>query len=265
MLVLILQRQARDVGGSAPVFGLQQLDLAFHHIGCRGCADRIDIGLVDQLQRQVAAPEPHWHWGSLDQADQRREIARGPCRRRSQARHFRVAFGKIEHPYQCRSARRDLRIGQRAVERKAALRSRQVDRHAERGRAFLGGLDLGPKLVELISRKPAAPRIAGRCGQFAEVFRHGRKAERTCQPVRRFDPPVHPHQQRQRGRNVHQRLHPLETGLERLGPLHPAIGAQDDQRSARRPCGKYQRDQHKRERRSVHRVTAMRAAPPAQR
>ena len=259
------QRLARDFGRRAAILGFEQLDLALHHFGRAGRTDGIDIGLVDELERKVSAAEPHRHRGGLDQADQRREIPRRARGGGAQARHFGMALGEVEHPHQRRSAGRNLRIGERAVERKGALRAGRIERHAEGRGAFLGGLHLGPELIELFLRQPPALGGTRGAGELAEIFGHRRQAEQPRQLVRPLDPPVDPHQQRHRRSNIEQGRHTLEAGLERTGALHGAAGAQHHQPSAHRPCGKQQRDQHKRKRRGVHHSTAMRLTAPVQR
>ena len=263
--VLALEAGARDIGGRAGAFRLEQLDLALHHLGRADRADGIDIGLVDELELQFGIAEPHRHWRGLDQADKRGEVPRGARGSSPEAGHLGMALAEIEHPHQRRPSGRDLRIGERAVEREGALRAGQVDRHAKGRGAFLGGLDLAPQLVDLRLRQPAGLGVAGRRGKFGEVFGHAGKAQHPGQPLGRLDPPVDPHQQRQGWRDVEQGLHPLDAGAQRLRAPRAAVRAQHDNARPHRPGGKNERNQHQREWREVHCSTAMRAALRVQR
>jgi hypothetical protein len=107
----------REIGGAFGLDGFDQLGLRLNHRFGAAAADRSNISIVDQQQAAVASAKPHRDRRGLDQPGKPGKPRLGLRRIGTQAAQFGFAVGKVEHPHQCRTAGRDLRIGQMPAQR----------------------------------------------------------------------------------------------------------------------------------------------------
>ncbi len=223
---------------SQAVDRLDQLDLVAHDgLGVTG-TNRFDIGGVDEPDREVGITEPHRHRCRLDQPDQRREIGAGLGGFGAQRNERALAFGEVEHPHQRRAARRNLRIGQRALQGDAALRPFQRQRYAERRAGFLRAHDRFGQFGKLAGGK-AGVALAR---QFGEEAGQRLETQPAGQPVRPFQPPVGAHQQRDRRALVDHAGQPPRRLAAAVRAACPAAGGNHHPRRPARPQREQQSD-----------------------
>jgi hypothetical protein len=145
-----------DLRGGLPRGLLDQFDLLLDHRLGSARTHRCDIGGIDEAQLVVVAAEPHRHRRGFDEAHERGEVLARARRLAPQLRQLPLALGEIEHPDQCRTARRDGRIGEHSAQRQSAARSRRGDRIGEGRRGPLRALHCRGKMLDLVPGQPLA-------------------------------------------------------------------------------------------------------------
>ena len=244
----------RDLRGSQPVHGFDQLDLPGNGRVGVASANRLHIGAVHKPQLHVRSAKPHGNRSGFDQAHQRGKILARARRLGTKLVQFRFALAEIEEPDDRSAAGGNQRIRQMPTQGQAPAGTARRDDHVERRCGLLRAADELRQFGKL-----RLFHAIGAIIQLREIAGHAGKPEPTGKPGRSFDPSIRPDQQGNSGRFIdHPRKAPRRLAMRfRLPRL--VHGRQGKPRRAEGPGYKQEGDQRQRDRGQFHRAFAMRA------